>query len=247
MDVFRTSRSWISQQQGAGWGKGPALDLDDRGWVRRLEPGTWAETPVLLEAARMPVGRYVVTWKGDGDIGLWSGDNRTKPLNPTANRFEFDLGTSGVFLRLTRTNPADYVRDIHVWMPGYEKTGAQQVFHPVFLDRLKGFRTLRFMDWIYTNDPNRFDASSLAAGPHLDSATQTRGVAPELMVELANRVGADAWFNVPHLATDRYGREFATLVRDTLAPGRKAYGWACQPTGSRPVCVTTRARSSTRT
>lgn len=223
VDAFRTSRSWISQQHGAAWGKGPALDLDDRGWVRRLEPGTWAETPVLLEAARMPKGRYVVTWEGDGDIGLWSGDNRTKPLNLTANRFEFDLGASGVFLRLTRTNPANYVRNIHMWMPGYEKTGAQQVFHPVFLERLKGFRTLRFMDWIYTNDPNRFDASSLAAGPHLDSATQTRGVAPELMVELANRVGADAWFNVPHLATDRYVREFATLVRDTLAPGRKAY------------------------
>jgi len=223
VDAFRTSRSWISQQQGAAWGKGPALDLDDRGWVRRLEPGTWAETPVLLEAAHMPKGRYVVTWEGDGDIGLWSGDNRTKPLNPTANRFEFDLGSSGVFLRLTRTNPANYVRDIHLWMPGFEKTGAQQIFHPAFLDRLKGFRTLRFMDWIYTNDPNRFDASSLAAGPHLDSATQTHGVAPELMVELANRVGADAWFNVPHLATDRYVREFATLVRDTLSPGRKAY------------------------
>lgn len=169
VDAFRTSRRWISQQQGAAWGKGPALDLDDRGWVRRLEAGKWADTPVMLEAARMPKGRYVVTWEGDGDVGVWSGDPRTKPLNPTANRFEFDLGASGLFLRLNRTNPANYVRNIHVWMPGYEQTGAQQVFHPVFLERLKGFRTLRFMDWIYTNDPNRFDASSLAAGPHPDS------------------------------------------------------------------------------
>lgn len=223
VDAFRSSRNWISQQPGATWGKGPALDLDDRGWVRRLEPGKWADTPVMLEATRMPKGRYVVTWEGDGDVGVWSGDPRTKPLNLTANRFEFDLGTSGVFLRLARTNPANHVRDIHVWMPGYEKTGAKQVFHPVFLERLKGFRTLRFMDWIYTNAPNRFDTSSLAAGPRPDSATQANGVAPELMVELANRVGADAWFNVPHLAGDRYVREFATLVRDTLAPGRKAY------------------------
>src|SRR5947209_861136 len=44
VDVFRTARPWISQRQGAGWGKGPALSLDEHGWVTRLQPGCWAET-----------------------------------------------------------------------------------------------------------------------------------------------------------------------------------------------------------
>ena len=38
VDVFRFSRHWISQRPGAGWGRGPTLDCDPRGWPRRLEP-----------------------------------------------------------------------------------------------------------------------------------------------------------------------------------------------------------------
>ena len=46
VDVFRLSRHWISQRQGERWGKGPELALDERGWVTRLEPGCWADTPL---------------------------------------------------------------------------------------------------------------------------------------------------------------------------------------------------------
>ncbi len=44
VDVFRLSRPWISQRKGQPWGKGPTLDLDAHGWVKRLEPDCWAET-----------------------------------------------------------------------------------------------------------------------------------------------------------------------------------------------------------
>ncbi len=38
VDVFRLSRQWISQKKGQPWGKGPVLELDAQGWVKRLEP-----------------------------------------------------------------------------------------------------------------------------------------------------------------------------------------------------------------
>jgi len=44
VDVFHLARAWISQRQGEKWGGGPPLELDERGWVKRLEPGCWADT-----------------------------------------------------------------------------------------------------------------------------------------------------------------------------------------------------------
>jgi hypothetical protein len=46
VDVFRTSRPWISQKKGAGWGQGPELALDEFGWVKQLEPGCFAESMI---------------------------------------------------------------------------------------------------------------------------------------------------------------------------------------------------------
>ena len=57
-DVFRLSRWWISQKTGEPWGKGPELDLDEHGWVKRLAPNCFAETPILT-GGHAPAGEYV--------------------------------------------------------------------------------------------------------------------------------------------------------------------------------------------
>jgi len=48
------------------------------------------------------------------------------------------------------------------------------------------------------------------------------GVPLEVMVQLANQVGADPWFNIPAQASDDYVRQFAEFVRDNLDPGLEA-------------------------
>jgi len=65
VDVFRLSRQWISQREGASWGKGPKLDQDEHGWVRRLEPGCYAEPPVVTHGHHPP-GIYTVLYDGQG-------------------------------------------------------------------------------------------------------------------------------------------------------------------------------------
>ncbi|MFB9883871.1 IPT/TIG domain-containing protein [Planobispora siamensis] len=226
VDAFRTSRPWISQRTGAGWGQGPALQLDEHGWVRSMEPGQYVDAAIFT-SGDYPIGTYVVTWEGDGDVTFFGGGTIT---NRTANRFEYNPqtagrtdytpGAGGRFLRVTRTDPDDYVRNIRVWMPGFEATGEAQVFHPQFLDSLKGMKTLRFMDWMGTNAS---PYTTWESYPTPESSTQTRGVAVDLMIDLANRIGADPWFNMPHQADDEFVRSFARAVRDKLAPGRKAY------------------------
>jgi hypothetical protein len=219
VDLFRTSRDWVSGKPGAAYGKGPALSLDADGWVTRLEKDSWAESAILLnELGWYPKGKFVVTWKGQGDVSIW-GDGTTS--NRTANRFEYELTKGGNhFLRINATTPGDYVRDIHVWLPGFEKTGAEQEFSPQYLQRLRGLTTLRFMGWMNTNNSAQ---ATWDQYPTEHSARQSDGVAPQIMTRLANRFGADPWFTMPHQADDNWVRQFANAVRDSLSPDRKVY------------------------
>ena len=219
VDLFRTSRNWISQRTGAKWGMGPAVSVDADGWVTRLEKDSWVEAAILTnDGGHYPAGKLVVTWQGQGEVSMW-GDGKT--TNQTANRFEFEMGKAGNhFVRITATEPTDYVRDLHVWLPGFEQTGAEQEFHPLFLNRLRGLRTLRFMDWMNTNNSTQ---QTWDQYPTEHSARQSDGVAPQIMARLANRVGADPWFSIPHLADDTWVRQFATAIRDTVDPDHKVY------------------------
>lgn len=224
VDTFRTSRNWISQKVNGSWGSGPAVATDAKGWVTSLQPGQYVDTAMFSDQnGHAPRGRYVVTWEGDGDVTMWGEDlGKDQILNRTANRFEFDMGVKSMFLKITRTNPQNYVRNIHVWMPGQELSGPTQIFNPVFLDRLKGVSTIRFMDWMSTNI-QKSDVGSFAKWPTVDAATQTNGVAPQLITALSNRVGADPWVNMPYAASDDFVRGFATAIRDNLGADRKVY------------------------
>jgi hypothetical protein len=107
-------------------------------------------------------------------------------------------------------------------MPGFEDTYEKQVFHPIFLDRWRGVTVLRFMDWMHTNNSKQ---QKWADRPKVDSATWTRdgGIPIEVMIDLSNRLGADPWFCMPHLADDEYVRNFAALVKEKLHPARRIY------------------------
>ena len=121
VDVFRLSRQWISQRQGAAWGQGPKLDLDPHGWVKRLENDCWAETPVCtLEPGRhYPGGIYTVLYDGQGKLEA-TGAARVRAEKPGRLELDVDPAKGGFFLRLSATQPNDPVRNIRVLMPGSE-------------------------------------------------------------------------------------------------------------------------------
>lgn len=221
VDVFRMARMWVSQREGAAWGQGPALDLDEHGWVRRLEPGCFAETPLnTIPGGRYPHGRYTVLHEGRGRITFSYG---VRVVEEQPGRMVIDTTglTSGFFLQIRETDPADPIRHIRVVMPGFEDTFARDPFHPAFLERWRGFAVLRFMDWMHTNNsPQR----TWADRPTPESFSWSpRGVPVEVMVDLANRLGIDPWFCMPHLADDAYVRRFAREVAARLKPGLRAY------------------------
>src|ERR1017187_6959091 len=80
VDVFRLSRSWISQKQGQPWGKGPALDLDEHGWMKKLDPDCFAET-LILTGGHAPAGEYVCLYDGEGQLEFGS-NNKVVSRSP---------------------------------------------------------------------------------------------------------------------------------------------------------------------
>lgn len=96
------------------------------------------------------------------------------------------------------------------------------VFHPTTLASMQKYRVIRFMDWMGTNHT---DVASWNHRATLDyvTATTAKGVQYEYAIALANVLGADAWFNMPHKSNDTYNSKFASLVKETLNPKLKAY------------------------
>lgn len=219
VDVFHLSRDWISQRKGEGWGKGPKLDRDEHGWIKRLEPDCSAETPILTHG-HAPSGDYVCLYEGEGEI-TFGHHSKVTSHEPGRLVVHIEPRDSGTFLQLKQTNPQNYVRNIRVLMPGCEKSYTSEPFRPGFLERWRGFNTFRFMDWQKTNGSQQRD---WAGRPRVADCNWTeKGIPVEVMVALANRLKINPWFCLPHEASDEYVQQFAQLVKQRLDPALKVY------------------------
>lgn len=233
VDAFKQSRTWITQSETVfDTGEEDQLDLDADGWVRSLPtPGSGPEydrVATLLfftgEDAHYPAGQYVVTYDGQGLLE-YRFDAVKDEGTSIPGRDVLDVTPSGGFAIVIRsTNPADYLRNIRVWMPGFDEvTGPGQLFHPDFLSLLQGYGSLRFMDWMHTNGSPQEDFADRPLPSAARYTLEGKGVPLEVMVELANRTAQDPWFCMPHRATDDYVTQFAIMVRDLLHPARAVY------------------------
>lgn len=222
VDIFKIARPWFSNRAGAPFGQGGPLNLTPQGWVASLNPGQWADTIMFSSSAFYPAGQYVLLYDGEGTIQFLSNSATITSQSPGRMVLNVTPRVGGIELRLAATNPANPVRNIRLIMPGFEGTYQTQPFHPLFLERLARFKAIRFIDWMRTNGSPVVNWADRAT---LDSATQAtdRGVALEYMIQLANTLQANPWFNMPHAASDDYVRRFATMVRDQLNPSLRVY------------------------
>ncbi|ACK68705.1 hypothetical protein PCC7424_0237 [Gloeothece citriformis PCC 7424] len=233
LDMFKSSSEWITQKSGIWDTKEQnLLALDEDGWVKSLS-GTgdsqqFNTVGKLLYNSingRYRGGRYVVLYEGEGTLEYQRDATKVQNLS-TPGRDVIDVTPTdkGVFLKLTATDPkktGNYLRNIRVVPIENEFNYQTEIFNPTFLDKVKPFSTLRFMDWMNTNNTNQKNWSD---HPTLtDDNWSKKGVPVEVMVELANRLDVNPWFNLPHQATDEYVQEFARQVKNNLEPGLKVY------------------------
>lgn len=228
LDLMKMARPWSGHAPGR-WGgmtteelqAGGHLDAD--GWVRRIPPGIervgavfgWSD---YLPAAPDRKGRYVLRYSGKGEIAL-GGDAVVLDRQPWRIVFELRTGHTNWWLDILRTDPegtGDYIRDISVVAEKHlalHEAGA--MFNPDWLELIRDARELRFMDW---GRNIRSGIVTWSDQPSARGPANANGTALEDMVRLANEVGADPWFTMPHMADADYVRRFAEYVRDALDP-----------------------------
>lgn len=239
VNLFLNSREWFTQcrpDQDPGctysnsWDtqEAPLLDLDASGWVRSL-PARSAPAVFTMAAtfwdvpAEFPDGKYVVLYDGSGTLEYGLGAEKvTSESAPGRDVISVNPANGGILLRITATDPGNYIRNIRVAAREDEPLLATETFSPAFLRQLEPYSTLRFMDWMRTNGSV---SSSWQSRPLPSDARYStdKGVPLETMVSLANTSGKAPWFNIPHRANDAYVRSFAETVLANLRADLPVY------------------------
>lgn len=230
LDLMKTARPWIGHLPGqwGGWGYDDLAAkgyLDAEGWPKSVPPELSGISTLILtdlpEDAGGVAGRYVLSWTGNGTLRV---EGRAQVVSATPGRILFDYtpGEGTVLLTIAATDPADPIRAIRVVREDREALLAGgAIFNPDWLARIRGVKMVRFMDWGLTNDST---VATVAQRAKPSDYTWARvGVPPEIMVALADELGADAWFNIPHLADDALVSDWAKVAHDGLKPGLRAW------------------------
>lgn len=227
---FLRTRTLANLAAAANWGAsdhrklGPE-EVDNNGNIKRVPDGV-----ALYRLMTSPnVGSRAVTirctWKGKGifkPVGrrVQNVSYGTRTFTLTMNNDQSGGQSGGnVMLNVASVDPSDPIRDIDCREPDLP---ANARFDPQYVDSLRGFKVIRFMDWQNTNQnmPVTWATRRL---PNAIDTTNADGVAIEDMIALAKQAGADPWFNMPWNADDEYYERFARLVHDTLPADRTVY------------------------
>ncbi len=139
-----------------------------------------------------------------------SGDTWTADLTPP-NEFEQ--------LMLSFTNTNGGVRDLKIMRPGTKPT---DTFYKPFVDHVRRFTTIRYMDWGSTNG-NPIEKWKDRTLPTTPSWARREGVPYETMIDLSNEIKADAWICVPAHADNAFVTNLAELCKKRLDPSLKLY------------------------
>lgn len=251
MPFIDLMRAALPFAEAAPWLTKGNVMYDSNGWPANLNGGQ-AGTRFLsnLPAAVIPQGTYTVLYEGEGEI-QYLNDASLIEHKPGYDLINLDAGSDGMLnasLLIKTSNPQNYVRNIRILPPGgicasnpfqrvsaasacngdyqsFVEHGSSIVFNPDFLNFMKDFRAIRFMNM---SGVTRSTQRTWAERNTLSKATWggkegSRGAPLEIQVELANRLNADPWFTLPHAADDDYVRQFATYVKQHLNPNLKPH------------------------
>ncbi|NQZ06327.1 MAG: hypothetical protein HRT35_04115 [Algicola sp.] len=232
--VFNTGHQSALDLDTNGWPKslpsGSAADFDS------------VSTIIYLDNTAYPVGEYVVLYEGEGQLSYTGATLLPEKSTPGRDVLQLNAG-SVFFLKIRQTDPqgnGNYLRNVQVIAPGgicgneptafaevaeqcadpaqfntLEQIHSHQNFHPLFLKDMSKYRSLRFMQMFATNGSEQYQWSDRATFGYASWALNA-GAPIEVAIDMANKVQAEPWLNIPARVDDDYMRQYAKLVKNTL-------------------------------
>lgn len=223
------------------------LNRDADGYITSLQPNQIVRTIVHAgnTPGRLAPGNYTIRFDGIGSFQLLGASLVSQAPGEVVVNVTSSSGNN-IGFALTAITAGNHVRNVRILPPGgvcanderrfcndtttcanaascslFATAGVAeaQVFHPRFLANVAGYRMLRYMDWMETNSSPVVD---FADYPTMTHAFWHR-VPPQILAELGNRISADIWINIPHLASNAFVDAFATVLRDNFRTDRRIY------------------------
>lgn len=230
VDLMKQGSEWITQNitPGGPWNTGmiDQIPLDENGYPLELPfiapDGTPQRVVTLTGNPSYPSGDYILLFDGEGEIEIFGRNLSYQQEGPGRYRITRTDGDR-INIAITKSVKGNHVRNMRLIMPGFEDNYEQQIFHPLFLERLQPFAVLRFMNLMEANNNKLITWEDRTKTDTYTQARRGYGMAPEYIPQLANRTEADIWINMPHQADDNYIRELATLLKQELNPDKKIY------------------------
>ncbi|MGX9354783.1 calcium-binding protein [Roseobacteraceae bacterium S113] len=231
INIMKTARPWIGHTANE-WGAISQEDLragghlDPHGWPVSLpREATQIESFILTDQPEDMTSlnaRYRVTWEGSGDLSM-GGVARVRDRGDKELWFTYRPSGEGlVAITIRDVNAADPIRNIEIVREDHvalHEAGA--IYNPDFINKIKDLRSIRFMDWTFTNGSEKATWADRAVRENYTYVGP--GVPVEDIIHLSNLIGADPWVNIPHLADDDFMRRYAAAMRDGLDPRLKIY------------------------
>ncbi len=188
----------------------------------------------------LPKGKYTLRYDGDGEIELFGLDTiaiikQEKGLiefNLRAARAKSDTifgllgGGLGIVIRKSlQSNP---IKNIRILLPNTNETDANYPFNPSFLQKLKPFKAIRFLNWAgayWSSDVewSKRRPATYYTQMNIHDSWEARSVAYEYMIKLCNILERDMWLPVAYQINENYATELGKLVMKDLNPNLKVY------------------------
>src|SRR5487761_1516816 len=255
LNIFKTTaitqstpQGWVSMSAtGVSTNEAAYLQLDSDGYPTTLTASSSDQnspqkfTQVCTYLLLLPpsnagsgppyrAGQYAILYYGDGKMQVdLDGQMVSTSQTSTGGRDVFNVATPkagrGVRLCITKTDPANHLRNVRVVRVANEALLDQgYIFSPTFLNLMRNFRAIRAMEWLGM-DHNPSPTGNWADRTQLSNAGwgATNGAPLEAVIDLCNALSTDCWINVPDTADDNYITQMATLVHQELGPTQKVY------------------------
>ena len=222
------------------------VEYDKNGWPTKLnggKAGVFFLRNVALAA--LPKGNYNVLYDGEGQID-YQQNAKLVSRKAGEDTIRFDARADGfmtAIAQIVKSNPTNPLKNIRIIMPGgicenspftpvasqsdcgkdkyldFKTHYATLIFNPDYLEFMKDFGVIRMMPM---SGITRTPDEKWEQRPNMQEATWggiygSRGAPLEIQIALANRLQADPWLNVPHIADDNYMRKFAQYVKKHLS------------------------------
>ncbi|MBT2188958.1 hypothetical protein [Sphingobium nicotianae] len=203
----------------------PADRMDANYDVIRLDPGERIVTGLSIptKAYRGVTVDIVCRWKGTiTKAEVWGPTVRNAKYAKNSATFTWVPGATPVNASFyySGMSSSDPLRGLDCRETDASPTAT---FDPTFLDNVKRYSTVRFLNWTTAVNDNRAVTWATRNKPGSGAYNAADGVALEYMIQLANETQTNPWFNIPWNADAEYVRKMAELVRDTLDPRLKAH------------------------